>query len=60
MMIFKKLVKTKQKFMDYTHFYLQNAVFRIHIHRIQIRIRIQPKNSIQIRIQKGLESGSES
>ena len=43
MMIFKKLVKTKQKFMDYTHFYLQNAVFRIHIHRIQIRIRIQPK-----------------
>ena len=32
--------------------------FRIHIHRIWIRI--QPKISIRIRIQKGLESGSRS
>lgn len=35
-----------------------NSVFRIHIH--QIRIRLQPKISIRIRIQKGLESGSGS
>ena len=43
---------------EYIYINMYTSVFRIHIHRILIRI--QPKISIRIQIQKGLESGSGS